>query len=83
MEEATRIGSRSGKFTEEQRKEVEEEVIRIFQKCFSTSTKVASYAKSVKGKEGRQYIWSMNKKTISGARARSSADTGSDWNNKK
>ena len=58
--DATRIGNSSVNSTEEERKEVEEKVIWIFQKCFSTYPKVARYAKSVKGTQLR---WSWNNKS--------------------
>ena len=65
MGDATRIGNSSVNSTEEERKEVEEKVIWIFQKCFSTYPKVARYAKSVKG---TQLSWSWNNKSKKGSK---------------
>ena len=63
VEEATKMSkNRSDNSSEEERKEAEEKVVWIFQKCFSTFPQVARYART-----GRQFSW--NNTTLWGARA--------------
>ena len=65
VEEATRMGKRSDKMREEERREVEEKVVWRFQKNCSLPVypQVARFSKSSNEEKGRQLSWSWNNKS--------------------